>query len=121
MTDPLDDLDKELATITPPTLIDPLDEIFREAQGPKQIWKPITNVALIYQQRCQSCDHSHSFFMGWFTEQRHASDRHTRRLVQGRSPGLPALVERQSHGLVDYCPDCVEAQIIIDNAAERNP
>ena len=117
--DPLDELELELPSPAAKPTLDPLDEIFAEATGPKQVWRPVANVALIYQQRCRSCDAKHEFFMGFFTEQLHSTDKFTRRLVAGRSPGLPALVERQSQGLVDYCPNCVEAQIIIDNAAER--
>lgn len=117
MADILDDLEAELDALATPAPVDPLDEIFEEGAAPKQDWKPVCNVALIYQQRCRACSHEHSFFQGWFVEKRYAKDRHTRKLVSGKAPDLPAIVERQNHGLVDWCSDCIEAQIIIDNAA----
>lgn len=93
-----------------------LDDIFAEARGPKQLWTATSNVALVQQQTCTTCSHTHSFFLGWFTERLSVQDKHTRKLTAGRSPGLPAIVERQSAHAVEWCSDCVEAQIILDNA-----
>lgn len=118
MTDTLADLEAELAALAPkPKSV--LDEIWDEATGPKQVWKPTANIALIYSQTCSTCGQSHQFFMGWFTEQRNPADRFTRRLVAGRGPGLPPIVERQNHGAVEFCPSCVEAQVLIDAAAQK--
>ena len=119
MADFLATLEAELNALSVPKARDPLDEIFDESTGPKQDWKPTNNVALIYQQTCSSCGARHSFFQGWFVEKRSPKDRYTRKLVAGRASDLPAIVERQNQGMVDWCSDCVEAQILIDNASMK--
>jgi hypothetical protein len=96
-------------------------EIKRLEEG--RVWLTVGAVALFYTQTCAMCAAKHRLFMGWMTEQKHASDPNARRLTAGKPvEQLPERTEFHDQGLVELCYDCVECVIAIDVAtgqAER--
>lgn len=78
-------------------------------------WQVVANVALLHTQECVTCGSTHRFFKGWFTEHKHRSDKHSRKLVAGRSTDpLPVRIEEHSQGPVEMCGNCAESCLLID-------
>lgn len=103
---------------TEPAADNSLDDLWTQATTPPrpvQIWSPVANVGLVHEQICTTCLSQHAWFSGWFTEQRHATDPHARRLVAGKHPGLVEKVERHAQPAVSACSACVESQVAITN------
>lgn len=127
----IDEIDRELdalltqrkaAKAKPPR--DPLDDLWdaasREPVKP-QVWRPTASVALVHEQVCITCGGQHALFVGWFTEQLHISDGSARRLVAGRSSALPSRVERHQLPPSEWCPSCIESQLLIEHVTKEPP
>ena len=85
-----------------------------------RVWLTVGAVALFYSQTCAMCASKHRLFMGWMTEQKHASDPNARRLTAGKPiEALPERTEFHDQGLVELCYDCAECVIAIDTATGR--
>lgn len=80
------------------------------------VWLPTASVALFDSQVCETCQHKHRFFKGWFESQQHRTDPNCKRLVRGKSVDgtLPLMIEEVSHGKVEMCGDCAESGILIE-------
>lgn len=88
---------------------DLLEKLFQEVQRPIFEWHTVAAIALFHTQFCTTCCDTHKFFMGWYAEQMHRTDKFARRLVKGRPvEPLPARVEEHNTGNVELCAFCVE-------------
>lgn len=97
-------------------LDDPLEEIIQRALDVRE-WYEEAAVALIHVQECECCGSRSEFSHGWFTEYSHRTDKHAKRLAKGKPLGdWPLKVERVHCGKVAVCPNCAEAQILIEEA-----
>jgi len=79
------------------------------------VWRSTANVALFATQHCAVCGHIHSLFQGWMTSQDHRTDHFARRLIKGRTVGLPERREEHDQGTVEMCSDCADACLIIND------
>lgn len=76
-----------------------------------RIWSAITNVAYFDTQHCV-CGRDHAFFRGWYTEFKHKTDPHARRLAVGKAvERLPERIELSFKGTVELCIDCVGVHV----------
>lgn len=81
----------------------------------KHTWQVVANIALFHTQTCASCGSLHRFFMGWFTQQDHRTDKNARRFVAGKShEPLPERIEHHAQGSVEMCGNCAESCLIIN-------
>lgn len=96
---------------------DDLDSLLAEAAQPRAQWETIAAVVLIHEQHCIACQQTSRISQGWFTAQKHTSDKFANRLLAGRPIGsLPLRVERHKMPDVDICANCAEGQIMIEQA-----
>ena len=90
-----------------------LADIRRLEEG--RIWLTVGSAALFHHQKCLACGSDHFYFMGWYTEQKHAHDHHARRLVAGKAvEQLPERKEVHEQPPVELCYNCVECIIAVD-------
>lgn len=97
-----------------------LSEIRKLEEG--RVWLTVGAVVLLHDQVCGVCGSKHEFFVGWFTDQRHASDPNCRRLVRGKPiERLPERVEHHPLGTVEICANCAESQLAMNIAFGEAP
>jgi hypothetical protein len=97
---------------------DDLDSLLSEAARPKQQWITVAAVVLIHETRCLCCQQTSRHSQGWYTAQKHTSDKFANRLTAGKpiGHGLPMRVEHHQLPDVEICANCAESQILIEQS-----
>lgn len=100
--------------------IDPLEALLDEVLAPRPTWISEANIVMLREMRCSTCDTLEQRCEGWYTVQRHKTDKHARRLIAGKCPTpLPVRVERHQIPAQDICATCAESQVMIEELSHE--